>query len=271
MVEIAQWQVVVCKNPVPEEANDESLSWKVLNKIKFKSGDPAEWGEFRAYGGGWTRCLNRTYDEQDVMSDSPPGLNPKLKNKPRKKEIWGQLETGTYLPFWGLTLGPPKVGGLAWRLANDQHMEIFYAAPVPKVPRSKPRSKERLSDDDNEPNDSKKARCPWDLTGLGTDWHIIARDEPCYGPVQIGDFVEYWHRGEFQIRDPMTKQILPQRKQIYLRVNGTFPNWVYRKAIDTTENDMPASWELAISSPEDRYKTKHYRERGISIPSGRSD
>jgi hypothetical protein len=95
---------------------------------------------------------------------------------------------------------------------------------------------------------------------------IIVRDEPSKGPFQIGDFVEYWHRGEFQIRDPKTKVALPQRKQIYLRVNGTYPNWTYKKYIDTTEINMPASWELAISASEEGFRTLHYPERDIKLP-----
>jgi len=268
MVEIEAWEVEVKKNPNPEEANDESLSWKVLNKIKFKSEDPSNWGEFRAYGGSWTRVLNRTHDLRDMMSDDSPQPNSNLKSKPRKREDSSQLETDTYLPFWGLTQGPPKRSGRAWRIGNDQHMEIFYAKVVPRVPRSNPRSREKLNDDDNSPDDPKNANYREDLADLGTRWHIIARDEPSAAPFQIGDYVEYWHRGEFQIRDPKTKNVLSQRKQIYLRVHGTYPDWKYEKFIDTTENHMPPSWELAILSSEDGFQNRHYPERGINIPYG---
>ena len=267
MVEIERWDVIVTKNPDADEANDENLSWKVLNKIRFKSADPADWGEFRAYGAMWTRTLNRTHDSRDLMSDAPPKANPTLRSRPRKREVIGQLETHTALPFWGLTLGPTKEAGRAWRLGNDQHMEIFYADVVPGVPRSDPDGSDApLQDDDNDPDDRAEASSPGDLAGLGTTWHIIARDEPSSGPFQVGDFVEYWHRGEFQVRDPKTRIALPARKQIYLRVNGTFPNWSYRQSIDATTGNMPPSWEMAISSSEDGFETVHYPVRDLTLP-----
>jgi len=264
MVEIERWEVIVAKNPDPDEANDEQLSWKVINKIRFKSDDPAKWGEFRAYGAAWTRVLNRTHDARDLVTGEA-ARNSKLKSRPRKRESAIQFETDTFLPFWGLTLGPAKQGGRAWRLGNDQHMEIFYAQPVPGVPRSDPHSVAQLVDDDNEPDDPAEARCPGDLAGLGSAWHVIARDEPSYGTLQIGDFVEYWHRGEFQVRDPATRVVLPQRKQIYLRVNGTFPKWKYDPSIDSTEGEMPPGWELSVSSSEDGFATVRYPERGLEL------
>lgn len=259
MVEIAKWEVHVVKNPDFQESNDENLSWKVINKIRFKSDDPADWGEFRAYGGQWTRVLNRTHHARDMLSDAPPALNPAQKNQPRKTETKIQLETATYLPFWGLTLGPAKESGRSWRLGDDQHMEIFYAQPIPGVPRSDPRSKNFLSDDDNTPDTP--APYDSDLAGLGTEWHIIARDEPSSGPFQQGDFVEYWHRGEFQVRIPKTATVLPQRQQIYLRVNGTFPNWQYVQAIDETIAGMPPSWELSIRSQENGRRVVEFPAR----------
>lgn len=262
MIGILKWEVVVTKNPDPDEANDDNLSWKVINKIRFSSDDPKDWGEFRAYGGSWTRKLNRTHDERNIYDDLPTAKpNKQLKGSPRREQTTSQLSKNTHLPFWGLSLGPNKETG--WRIEEDQHMHIYYAKVVADVPRSDPKSKWRLQDDDNNPDNPKDAKNPKDLQGLGDHWHIIATDEPAMGgDIGIGDFVEYWHRGEFQIRYPKTKISLPQRKQIYLRVTGLYPNWKYIPAIDTTNDDMPAEWESYITSSEkDGFETRYYHSR----------
>jgi len=244
MVEIERWDVLVSKNPDQEAANDQSVSWKIINKIRFKSDDPNHWGEFRAYGGAWTRVLNSTYDRQDMTSAVGPTRNQELRRKPRKREIWPQLVTDTSLPSWGFRQGPPKENGLEWYLDVDQHMEIFYAREVPLVLRSRPRQAD--DGEGNRYNDPNGARWFGDLDRLGTYWHIIARDEPLSSSFQIGDVVEYWHRGEYRIRDPKDKRVLSEQRKVALRVSGTYPKWDYMLNIDGSgRTGAIPGWERA--------------------------
>jgi hypothetical protein len=260
-IEIDRFEVEAVKHP---DADANELAWKVLVKVRFRSENPQNWGEFRAYGAQWTRVINRTHTVRDFMADEEPELDPKLKSQPRRHEVGNQLETGTHLPFWGLTQGPRRQDGLAWRLGNDQHMNILYAKVVPGVPRSDQESKKELPDDDNAPDKLLGMDDPEDFDGLDAQWHIIARDEPSYRGLQMGDFVEYWHRGEFQIRDPVTKQVLPLKKQMFLRVSGRYPAFVYSKSLDSTTLDLPPFWEASISAL-DTPREDYYPERGITI------
>lgn len=248
MVEIDTFEVRAVKHP--REANATDLAWKVLVYVRFREEDPRTWGEFRAYGGSWTRTINRTHKLRNIMLNRPPQPDPGLRSRPRRQEFDSQLVENPNLPYWGLNQGPEGEGA-KWRLGNDQHVEIFYAAVVPGVPRSDPQSAKQLPDDDNEPDDPATARDRGDLAELGRTWHIIARDEPSHAPVQIGDFVEYWHRGEFQIREPQTRMVLPERRQIFLRVTGKYPTYEYLRYIDSTRVDLPAFWETSISSSDD--------------------
>jgi hypothetical protein len=262
MVQIAQFELTAVKHPT--DADDSELTWKVLIKVKFQDEDPANWGEFRAYGAAWTRIINRTHEIRDITEDGPPKrMAPGT--PPRRKEVKGQLVQDTTLPFWGLT-GPQKgKSAPEWRLGIDQHMDILYADIVPGVPRSDPKSKTRLPDDDNKPTNIRTVSDPGDFAGLKTkEWHIIARDEPTYGPVQQGDFVEYWHRGEFRVRDPKTQAFCPQRKQLWCRVRGLHPDFTYEPHIDNVVDDAPPSWETYIWDLRTR-DVVTYPVRGMTV------
>jgi len=261
MVEIDHFDVSAVKHP--EEAANDRAVWKVVIHVKFKSNDPANWGEFRAYGASWTRILNRTHRIRDIMEDVGPVPDASLKSNPRRSETTSQLETKTTLPFWGVSGPPLQQPGLQWRLGNDQHMEIFYAKVVPGVPRSDPDSHHLLPDDDNEPDDPENPICnKVYLAGLGAQWDIVAVDMPEYSPMQAGDYLEYWHRGEFRIRDPQTGMICPQRKQLFCRVGGLYPNFVYTPAIDSVVDAGPASFEGYISNAA----ATVYPHRNLVIP-----
>lgn len=262
MVQISRFELDAVKHPT--DATPSELTWKVLVKVRFQSDDPRDWGELRAYGATWTRVINRTHEVRNVMSEDAPKPDPLMRSQPRREERCEQLETHTSLPFWGLSQGPRKHGGLEWRLGNDQHMDILYADVVPGVPRSNPRSTALLPDDQNPPNDLRTESDAGDFDGLGREWHVIARDEPMSSSFQLGDFVEYWHRGEFQIRDPRTRQVLSERKQLFLRVSGSYPEFTYKKHLDTTAGDLPPSWELSILQPGARHI--HYPARDLHLP-----
>jgi hypothetical protein len=263
MVEIEHFEVSAEKHP--EDAAPDRAVWKVVIHVKFKSDDPAHWGEFRAYGASWTRLLNRTHVQRNIMDDDDvePAPDRGLKSNPRRKETTSQLETLTTLPFWAVSGPPLQRPGLQWRLGVDQHMEIFYAKVVPGVPRSDPKSQKTLSDDDNEPDDPATPLCNQAyLAGLGTRWDIVAVDMPEYSPMQVGDFIEYWHRGEFRIRDPKSGMIFPQRKQLFCRVSGLYPNFVYHPSIDSVVDAGPASFEGYVWTSE----ATTYPHRNLVIP-----
>lgn len=222
--EVDKFEINCIKHPF--EASAEVATWRVLIHIKFKSDDPANWGELRAYGGSWTRTLNRSHAPRD-LDDGPPEADPSLQSKPRKSELLTQLVTRGSYPVWGDILGPAKNADKEWHLDNDQHIEIFYAKQVKGVPRSMPNSNHVLADDDNKPDQVSKAlrREEIDLD----NWHIVGRDEPSISPFQIGDFVEYWHHAEFQIRVPHTTKIVATRR-LHCRVTGLYPNYKYIKS-----------------------------------------
>ena len=97
MIEIEKFDVKAFKHP--SEASDSTLEWNVLIGAKFKSNDPNNWGEFRAYGGAWTRTINRTHTLPNFYKNKEPRPDKSLKGNPRKSEDFGQLETQTSLPF----------------------------------------------------------------------------------------------------------------------------------------------------------------------------
>jgi hypothetical protein len=209
MIEIKKFEVSATKHKTL--ATNKELAWQIWVRVQFASGDPSNWGEFRAYAASWRRIKNRKQPDNDWHDSS--------------------LVTDTSLPLWGMNQGPPKKDGLAWRLHNDQDVEIFYKNKVPKVPRSDPKSKETLPDDGVSPNDPGARGIDFG------DWHIIMSDEPSSAPIQEGDYVEYWLRAEFQIRDPQTRDVLPLRKQLFCRVRGRFPEYAYRAQVDDLHDD----------------------------------
>ncbi len=206
-----------------EDATAKEAMWKVFIHVRFASDDPANWGELRAYGGSWVRTLNRTHAQKDFLGGDPE-LDSTLKHNPRKHEVVTQLETSTSLPFWGDVQGPKKKNDLEWRLGNDQHIEIFYAKQVKGVPRSMPKSRHFLKDDDNKPDVLAKTDRPHEIDLK--KWHVVGRDEPSFSPFQLGDYVEYWHHGEFHIRVPSTTKVVARRR-LHCRVHGTYPKYEY--------------------------------------------
>lgn len=224
--EVEKFTVDCIKHPT--DATDEILAWRILINIKFKSDQPQDWGELRAYGAEWTRTLNRKYEPAEFDATRLPKLDSRLKDNPRKSDNCVQFTTHGAYPLWGVD-GPSKVDGREWRLDNDQHIEIFYQRQVSGVPRSMPKSKHMLADDRNKPDDFKRARCPTEIAILKN--HIVGRDEPMVSGFQIGDFVEYWHRAEFQVRVPHTT-IITARKRLYCRVSGEFPDFRYTSKVE---------------------------------------
>ena len=218
--EIEAFEIKVVRHPQTDNA--ESPTWLILIQVKFKSPDPKDWGELRAYAAQWTRTLNRSYEEKEM--DKKPALDPTLKDKPRITELDTiDPSDGTCPPWDGLA--PKEKRDKELRLHPDQHIEIFYAGVVPNIPRSDLKSQRRLSDDDNPPNNIKKAERPNEIEL--TKWHIVGRDEPTMSlNFQVGDYVEFWHQAEFQVRVPKTVEIVA-KKRLFCRVQGLFPNYSY--------------------------------------------
>ena len=224
--EVERFEVSAMKHPT--DADGEAACWKVFIKVRFKSNDRKDWGELRAYGGSWKRTLNRSHGPLDFLA-GVADRDPTLKHNPRKHESSTQIVTnkseyGAALPPWGHAQGPPKIDKKDWHLANDQHIEIIYREIVPGVPRSNPHSRHKLADDNNSPDNLKSVMNPEDFDMAV--WHVVGRDEPTTSGFQIGDYVEYWHQAEFQIRVPRTTKIM-ERRRVLLKVNGHYPDYQY--------------------------------------------
>ena len=225
--DIETFEVKCIKHPT--DATPTAPVWRILIQVRFRSDAPENWGELRAYGASWTRALNRFFEPEDFLSSKPPRPDPALRFNPRVEERHSQLTTHGTCPPWGHAEGPKKVGDREWRLDNDQHIEIFYAKQVSGVPRSMPKSRHLLADDRNPPDRIKHAERPEEIDL--SSWHIVGRDEPMSSGFQPGDFVEYWHQAEFQVRVPKTTKIVA-RKRLFCRVNGLFPDLAYRAYVE---------------------------------------
>jgi hypothetical protein len=224
--EVAKFEVVPEKHPSRLRAihYGNYPKWLIRIYVKFKSDDPKDWGEFRAYGAFWCRRVNRKYQPL-YKTGGKLTSDPTLKSSPSKTEFYANFSDNTGFPVWEGE-GPKGEGNIP-RLGRDQHMEIFYAQPVPKVPRSDPKSKLLLYDDDNTPDDihSHETRRPHEIDLRM--WHIVARDEPiAEGTFQMGDWIHYEHQAEYSIRVPGTVQIVARRR-LCCRVLGHFPDYEY--------------------------------------------
>jgi hypothetical protein len=226
--DIDKFEVEVRPQPLQERIPTEA-SFLVLIHAKFKSDDPMNWGELRAYAAHWTKKVNRSYtqafkeDENWIgyrLESDPrdagasrrdrlermrqealagiPKLDPSLKNNPRNFSDHTLGEHGAD-PIWD-GKAPNRNDGKAWHLHNDQHIEIFYAKQVSGVPRSMPKSKHQLADDRNRPDNKAKAERPHEIDL--ENWHIVGRDDPKHSDFQIGDYVDYCHRRSFRFECP---------------------------------------------------------------------
>jgi hypothetical protein len=229
-IEVARFDVSAVRNA---KAGANHLGWKVLIHVRFASDDPKNWGELRAFGGAWRRKINRTVVKTGVRSDTTSQLLAPLGADQFDIEE-AHLGLSRQLPFWGHAETPTGLQGKDVRLGNDQHIEIFYSQSVPGIPRSDPtmptprEHKKWEADpllDAMEPDEPEKADDPWEIDS--PLWHIIGRDEPEWsGAFQAGDYVDYWHQAEFQIRPPASMRVLA-RKRLFLRITGRYPNYEY--------------------------------------------
>ncbi len=230
-IEIARFTVEAQRHP---DADDDNMQWVVFVKIDFKSADPANWGELRAYGGAWVRKINRTrvktgerredhaqvvapididIEDLDVVPDAVrnlppwPGYRPTSDRNLMRKDL---------------------------RLGNDQHIEVFYSKPIPGVPRSYPATKSMRKDpkylsfdpmvDAEGFDDAAKAERPVEID---RSCHIFGRDEPQRSNfLEPGDFCEYYHAAEFHIRPPQSVHVIQKRK-LLLVVKGYYGKLKY--------------------------------------------
>ena len=150
---IADFEVTASKNINADSTN---LEWEVLVKVRFASEDPAEWGEFRAFAGGWIRSSPgkpgvepiRTAHDRRKLQEHGPQVQRKAYEKtsllfdPSDKyaDFDSDLKvTQEGLPLW-VGQVPSEFEDRPIRLGNDQHVEIFYKRPVPGVDRSRRRN-----------------------------------------------------------------------------------------------------------------------------------
>ncbi len=215
------------------ERNDDSLRWLIFIRVKFKSDDPANWGELRAYGGSWIRTINRTKVKTGVRNeDRGQVMIPQDLSKDIDIEDLDVLcHAVKNLPPWPgyRPTCDPSLREKDLRLGNDQHIEIFYSKEVPLVPRSSATTKDskdpkHLEYDpmvDTQGYDNKEtAERPYEID---TDkYHIFGRDEPeRTNFLKTGDYCEYYHAAEFHIRQPRSTHVIA-RKKLLLIVKGKY-------------------------------------------------
>jgi hypothetical protein len=224
-IKVKEFRVCAYRHP---KAGPNRLKWRVWILVRFASDNPADWGELRAFGGGLTRV--HTVKDDEI----------------RKRSAFGQLlrsRTGLEgpaldyakaLPVWTYPTVPEALQGADVRLANDQHMKIYYAKEVPMVRRSRRDGRlSRVHDDweydpfyDGEAwNDPATSRHPSHIDL--NRWHIIGKDAPSSDiNLATGDQVEYLHQAEFQIRVPFSLKVVA-RKRLSLMVRGYQPAFNY--------------------------------------------
>jgi len=228
-IEIAKFTVDAVPHP---ERDDDSLRWLICVRVKFRSDDPADWGELRAYGGSWMRTINRTVvktgqrDETKSQVVSPDDLShlTDIEDSGLKLQATKNLPPWPgYMPTFDRSLRDKDL-----RLGNDQHIEIFYAKQVPLVPRSCPTTKDARDPKyiDYDPmidtmayDDIATAERPHEID---TTFHIFGRDEPERShAMKAGDYCEYYHAAEFHIRPPRKTNVLA-RKKLLLIIRGEY-------------------------------------------------
>ena len=232
------------------DASSTSLQWKVFVKVQFTSEDPRQWGELRAFGGGWRRSINRTVVKTGVRTESTSQLLKPLTQLVDIEDC-DLVVRKKWLPVWGHLQKPYDVD---LRLGNDQHIEIFYRQAVPGVPRSTRRGyapnkygnsglEQYDPSFDENPSDMEILRDTLDGLPMASmiqpvsspleidfraGWHIIGRDEPEWSGVDALAFVEYWHQAEFQIIEPRSVRLIA-KKRLFLRITGKGNNREYLK------------------------------------------
>jgi hypothetical protein len=270
VIEVSAFDILV---RVPEESDESAeeddvferskqLCWEIFVGIKFKSSKPKDWGEFRAYGGS---CVWK-----GKVADGTQLVDPAhIKNHP------GLLHANCrkLLPKWAHADRPTKVNGQAiengddLRIANDQHVLIFYKQPVANVPRSgyegaHSKQKQRyedaeLSDElaegtnvlerelwmynplvDPQPVDDPNQEDNDIIPAWTKKYDVVMSDEPSGGAVLGGEQVRYWHQAEYRIMKPKSHEIVWSHR-LWLKLEGNMAG-LKREALLDDEHALTA-------------------------------
>lgn len=233
-VEVAAFHVAA--RPHPEHDKD-NMQWLVRIAVRFRSEDPANWGELRAYGGSWFRKINRTVEKSGIRESS---LSQVL--DPSTIEDLDVCVTAVRnLPPWPgyRPTADREMMNKDLRLGNDQHIEAFYAKRVPGVPRSWPETVDMVKEPkylDYDPitdamgyDDPRHTDRPSEIDLRS--WHIFGRDEPQRANwLEEGDYCEYYHAAEFHIRPPGSVEVIARRK-LLLIIKGYYGKLKYLSPI----------------------------------------
>jgi hypothetical protein len=238
-IEISEFSVTANKHP---ESTNDKIAWLVFIRVKFKSDDPVNWGELRAYGGTWVQQTRITKAKPSKRKElTSQVLAPKDTNFDSDKEYMDVKENAIRsLPPWPgyRPTSNPDLKEQDLRLGNDQHIEIFYAKKVQHVPRSDASNKQDLPEPKYIEYDPMIDTMSYDDVNeavrsneIDTNCHIFGRDEPEISNIlKSGYYCEYYHAAEFHIRPPLKTNVLAKKK-LLLIVQGEYGKLEYKPPI----------------------------------------